>query len=244
MGIVVKTLSKSFGSSEVLKEISFDIPKGETTILLGASGAGKSTLLRMLNLLELPDTGSMALAGTNLEFGKTDNKQLRQQANSLRKKVGMVFQQYNLWPHMTVLQNLIEAPVVQGTPKAEAITQAQELLTRMGLADKAQAWPLSLSGGQQQRVAIARALMLSPEILLFDEPTAALDPAITNQVVDIIKELSESGITIVVVTHEVDFAKKIASRVIYLEDGHIVEDGPVSRFSHPETAAFKAFLEH
>ena len=244
MGIAVKSLSKSFGSSEILKEISFEILKGETTIILGASGAGKSTLLRMLNLLEIPDSGSMKLAGMAFDFSGSKSAHLRQQANSLRKKVGMVFQQYNLWPHMTVLQNLIEAPLVQGTPKEEAARQAHELLERMGLGDKVQAWPSSLSGGQQQRVAIARALMLSPEILLFDEPTAALDPAITNQVVDIIRKLSESGITIVVVTHEVNFAKKIASQVIYLEDGHIVEDGPASRFSQPQTPAFKAFLEH
>ena len=254
MGIEVQSISKSFGSSKVLKEISFSIPKGETTILLGASGAGKSTLLRMLNLLETPDTGSMNIAGLSFQFhseqfhnkqsrNKVD-KQLKQQACSLRKKVGMVFQQYNLWPHMTVLQNLIEAPIVQGVPKHQAVKQARELLQRMELGNKAEAWPSSLSGGQQQRVAIARALMLSPEILLFDEPTAALDPAITNQVVDIIKELSDSGITIVVVTHEVEFAKKVGSRVIYLEDGHIVEDGPASRFFQPETAAFKAFLEH
>ena len=244
MGIEVQSLSKSFGSSEVLKEISFSIPKGETTILLGASGAGKSTLLRMLNLLEIPDTGSMEIAGMSFQFHGRADQQLKLQACNLRKKVGMVFQQYNLWPHMTVLQNLIEAPVVQGIPKEQAVKQAHELLQRMGLRDKAEAWPSSLSGGQQQRVAIARALMLSPEILLFDEPTAALDPAITNQVVDIIKELSDSGITIVVVTHEVEFAKKVASRVIYLEDGHIVEDGPACHFSQPETAAFKAFLEH
>lgn len=248
MGIEVQSLSKSFGSSQVLKDISFNIPKGQTTVLLGASGAGKSTLLRIFNLLETPDSGSMDIAGMSFHFqgnsqGNKD-KQLKQQACSLRKKVGMVFQQYNLWPHMTVLQNLIEAPLAQKTPKIQAIKQAHELLERMGLADKADAWPSSLSGGQQQRVAIARALMLSPEILLFDEPTAALDPAITNQVVDIIKELNDSGITIVVVTHEVGFAKKIAHRVVYLEDGYIVEDGPASHFQEPETAAFKAFLEH
>ena len=245
MGIVVQGLSKAFGSTTVLKDISFSIPRGETTVLLGASGAGKSTLMRMLNLLETPDTGTMNIADMSFSFSdKTDEKQLNKQASKLRRKVGMVFQQYNLWPHMTVLQNLIEAPIVQGSPKQEAITRARELLERVGLSDKADAWPSSLSGGQQQRVAIARALMLSPDVLLFDEPTAALDPAITNQVVEVIRELSQSGITQVVVTHEVEFAKKIASRVIYLENGEIVEDGSAEHFKNPQTEAFKAYLEH
>ncbi|MGI9273945.1 MAG: ATP-binding cassette domain-containing protein [Endozoicomonas sp.] len=244
MGIAVQGLSKSFGTTSVLQEVSFKIPKGETTVLLGASGAGKSTLLRMLNLLETPDSGTMNIAGMSFSFDGTSDKQLKNKACALRRKVGMVFQQYNLWPHMTVIQNLIEAPVVQGIPKDQAREKARELLERVGLADKADAWPSSLSGGQQQRVAIARALMLSPDVLLFDEPTAALDPAITNQVVEVINELSESGITQVVVTHEVAFAKKIASRVIYLEDGHIVEDGPAERFRTPKTEAFRAYLEH
>lgn len=245
MGIVVQSLRKSFGSTTVLEDINFSIPRGETTVLLGASGAGKSTLLRMLNLLETPDGGTMDIADMSFTFSEQTNvKQLSKQACALRQKVGMVFQQYNLWPHMTVLGNLIEAPVVQGTPKEEAISKAKEILQRVGLSDKADAWPSSLSGGQQQRVAIARALMLSPDVLLFDEPTAALDPAITNQVVEVIKELSQSGITQVVVTHEVDFARKIASRVIYLENGHIVEDGSADSFKNPKTEAFRAYLEH
>ncbi|KEQ18747.1 arginine ABC transporter ATP-binding protein ArtP [Endozoicomonas numazuensis] len=245
MGIVVESLSKAFGSTQVLKDISFSIPRGETTVLLGASGAGKSTLLRMLNLLETPDQGTMKIADMSFNFSNGhDNKHLNKQACALRRKVGMVFQQYNLWPHMTVLDNLIEAPVVQGMPKKQAISKAKELLERVGLSEKAEAWPSSLSGGQQQRVAIARALMLSPDVLLFDEPTAALDPAITNQVVEVIKELSQSGITQVVVTHEVEFARKIASKVIYLEDGHIVEDGSSDHFAHPQTEAFRSYLEH
>ncbi|MGI9278764.1 MAG: arginine ABC transporter ATP-binding protein ArtP [Endozoicomonas sp.] len=245
MGIVVEGLSKAFGSTQVLKDISFNIPRGETTVLLGASGAGKSTLLRMLNLLETPDQGSMDVADMSFNFSDGhDSKHLNKQACALRRKVGMVFQQYNLWPHMTVLGNLIEAPVVQGMPKEQAISKAKELLERVGLSEKTDAWPSSLSGGQQQRVAIARALMLSPDVLLFDEPTAALDPAITNQVVEVIKELSQSGITQVVVTHEVEFARKIASKVIYLEDGHIVEDGSSDHFAHPQTEAFRSYLEH
>ena len=233
MGIVVHSLNKSFGNNLVLKDIHFNISAGETTVLLGSSGAGKSTLLRMLNLLETPDSGKMAVAGMEFNFDNRLNREDKNRITDLRRKVGMVFQQYHLWPHMTVLENLTEAPVLQGMSKPEAITKARELLERMGLTDKVDAWPLSLSGGQQQRVAIARALMLSPEVLLFDEPTAALDPAITNQVVEIINELRESGITLVVVTHEVGFARKIASRVIYLEDGQIVENGSAESFITP-----------
>ncbi len=244
MGIAIQGLSKSFGDNTVLKDIHFTIATGETTVLLGSSGAGKSTLLRMMNLLETPDTGSMHIADMDFRFDQLNEKQLIREATNLRRKVGMVFQQYHLWPHMTVLDNLIEAPIQQGIPKDQATTKAHELLTRMGLPDKANAWPASLSGGQQQRVAIARALMLSPDVLLFDEPTAALDPAITNQVVEIIKELSDTGITQVVVTHEVAFARKIASRVIYLEHGIIVEDGTRDNFDKPQTEAFKAYLEH
>ncbi|MEF1303416.1 ATP-binding cassette domain-containing protein, partial [Vibrio owensii] len=167
------------------------------------------------------------------------------QGLALRRKVGMVFQQYNLWPHMTVMENLIEAPVkVSGMDKEEAKKQAMQILATLHLADKADAWPMQLSGGQQQRVAIARALMMKPEVLLFDEPTAALDPEITNQVVKIINDLSETGITQVVVTHEVDFAKKIASHVLYLEQGHIVEHGTHDAFVNPQTTQFADYLNH
>lgn len=252
MGIAVQSLSKSFGDHQVLKDISFSISKGETAVLLGSSGAGKSTLLRMLNLLESPDQGTLNIADMAFTFHKnqrtgqkhTSSRAASTEACQLRRKVGMVFQQYHLWPHMTVLENLIEAPVQQGMLKPEARTKAMELLARMGLTDKANAWPSSLSGGQQQRVAIARALMLSPDVLLFDEPTAALDPAITNQVVEIINELQASGITMVVVTHEVDFARKIASRVVYLENGEIVEEGTAERFTAPQTKAFERYLQH
>ena len=244
MGIAVQGLSKSFGNNTVLKDISFNIAKGETTVLLGSSGAGKSTLLRMMNLLETPDSGIMHIADMDFHFDQQSDKQLATEATTLRRKVGMVFQQYHLWPHMTVMGNLIEAPIQQGMSKKQAYVRATELLERMGLSDKVDAWPASLSGGQQQRVAIARALMLSPDVLLFDEPTAALDPAITNQVVEIIKELSDTGITQVVVTHEVEFARKIASRVIYLENGMIVEDGTADHFDTPQTEAFQAYLKH
>ncbi|WP_067520269.1 ATP-binding cassette domain-containing protein [Endozoicomonas ascidiicola] len=248
MGIAVQSLNKSFGNHRVLKDISFSIHKSETTVLLGSSGAGKSTLLRMLNLLETPDDGTLNVANMEFSFHRGSashsSKTLSHKAVQLRRKVGMVFQQYHLWPHMTVLDNLIEAPIQQGMSKTDALEKANALLQRMGLPDKAHAWPSSLSGGQQQRVAIARALMLSPEVLLFDEPTAALDPAITNQVVDIIQELESAGITMVVVTHEVDFARKIANRVVYMENGEIVENGSAERFTAPQTPAFKRYLQH
>ena len=244
MGISVQNLNKSFGDHQVLKNINFTIPKGETTVLLGSSGAGKSTLLRMLNLLETPDQGTLNIADMEFAFADGHCAEQAKKSIALRRKVGMVFQQYHLWPHKTVLANLTEAPILQGVAIDEARTKGLALLERMGLADKANNWPLSLSGGQQQRVAIARALMLSPEVLLFDEPTAALDPAITNQVVEIIRELQDSGITMVVVTHEVDFARKIANRVIYMEHGEIVEDGSAERFTTPQTPAFTHYLQH
>ncbi|WKY56806.1 arginine ABC transporter ATP-binding protein ArtP [Vibrio sp. SNU_ST1] len=242
MSIQVKSINKSYGNTQVLHDISFDCESGETLVLLGPSGAGKSSLLRVLNLLEIADNGELDIANEQFDFSSQIQEK---QGLKLRRKVGMVFQQYNLWPHMTVMENLIEAPTkVAGLDKQEAIKQAQEVLKTLQLADKADAWPLQLSGGQQQRVAIARALMMKPDVLLFDEPTAALDPEITNQVVSIIKELSGTGITQVVVTHEVDFAKKIASHVLYLEKGHIVEHGTSDSFVNPQTPEFAEYLTH
>ncbi|HAS6084317.1 arginine ABC transporter ATP-binding protein ArtP [Vibrio vulnificus] len=242
MSIQVKSVNKSYGSNQILHNISFECAKGETLVLLGPSGAGKSSLLRVLNLLESADNGQLTIANQAFDFASSPSEA---DGLLLRRKVGMVFQQYNLWPHLTVIENLIEAPIrVLGVAKAEAIEQAREILATLQLADKADAWPLQLSGGQQQRVAIARALMMKPEVLLFDEPTAALDPEITNQVVKIISGLSDTGITQVVVTHEVDFAKKIASHVLYLEKGHIVEHGTKQAFSEPQTPAFAEYLKH
>ncbi|HDY8198042.1 TPA: arginine ABC transporter ATP-binding protein ArtP [Vibrio vulnificus] len=242
MSIQVKSVNKSYGSNQILHNISFECAKGETLVLLGPSGAGKSSLLRVLNLLESADNGQLTIANQAFNFASSPSEA---DGLLLRRKVGMVFQQYNLWPHLTVIENLIEAPIrVLGVAKAEAIEQAREILATLQLADKADAWPLQLSGGQQQRVAIARALMMKPEVLLFDEPTAALDPEITNQVVKIISGLSDTGITQVVVTHEVDFAKKIASHVLYLEKGHIVEHGTKQAFSEPQTRAFAEYLKH
>ncbi|EGR0110331.1 arginine ABC transporter ATP-binding protein ArtP [Vibrio vulnificus] len=242
MSIQVKSVNKSYGSNQILHNISFECAKGETLVLLGPSGAGKSSLLRVLNLLESADNGQLTIANQAFDFASSPSEA---DGLLLRRKVGMVFQQYNLWPHLTMIENLIEAPIrVLGVAKAEAIEQAREILATLQLADKADAWPLQLSGGQQQRVAIARALMMKPEVLLFDEPTAALDPEITNQVVKIISGLSDTGITQVVVTHEVDFAKKIASHVLYLEKGHIVEHGTKQAFSEPQTRAFAEYLKH
>ncbi|EGQ7939593.1 arginine ABC transporter ATP-binding protein ArtP [Vibrio vulnificus] len=242
MSIQVKSVNKSYGSNQILHNISFECAKGETLVLLGPSGAGKSSLLRVLNLLESADNGQLTIANQAFDFASSPSEA---DGLLLRRKVGMVFQQYNLWPHLTVIENLIEAPIrVLGIVKTEAVEQAKEILATLQLADKADAWPLQLSGGQQQRVAIARALMMKPEVLLFDEPTAALDPEITNQVVKIISGLSDTGITQVVVTHEVDFAKKIASHVLYLEKGHIVEHGTKQAFSEPQTRAFAEYLKH
>lgn len=242
MSIQVKSVNKSYGSNQILHNISFECAKGETLVLLGPSGAGKSSLLRVLNLLESADNGQLTIANQAFDFASAPSEA---DGLLLRRKVGMVFQQYNLWPHLTVIENLIEAPIrVLGVAKTEAVEQAKEILATLQLEDKADAWPLQLSGGQQQRVAIARALMMKPEVLLFDEPTAALDPEITNQVVKIISGLSDTGITQVVVTHEVDFAKKIASHVLYLEKGHIVEHGTKQAFSEPQTRAFAEYLKH
>ena len=242
MSIQVKSVNKFYGDTQVLHDVEFTCGKGETLVLLGPSGAGKSSLLRVLNLLENANSGQLQVANEAYDFSQSI---CEKQALKLRRKVGMVFQQYNLWPHLTVMENLIEAPMkVAGISNVQATEEAMALLTKLQLADKAEAWPLQLSGGQQQRVAIARALMMKPEVLLFDEPTAALDPEITNQVVNIINDLGETGITKVVVTHEVEFAKKIASHVLYLEKGHMVEHGTKEAFTHPATPEFAEYLTH
>lgn len=242
MSIQVSGINKFYGNTQVLHDVNFTCNTGETLVLLGPSGAGKSSLLRVLNLLETANSGELNIADAFFNFATEVQEK---DGLKLRRKVGMVFQQYNLWPHMTVIENLIEAPVkVAGLNKDQAIKEAMQILATLQLADKADAWPMQLSGGQQQRVAIARALMMKPDVLLFDEPTAALDPEITNQIVKIINELSETGITQVVVTHEVDFAKKIASHVLYLEKGYIVEHGTKKAFITPATPEFAEYLAH
>lgn len=243
MTIRVKNLNFFYGSSQALFDVNLEANEGDTVVLLGPSGAGKSTLIRTLNLLEVPKSGELSIANNdfNLSNAIANPKAIRQ----LRQDVGMVFQQYNLWPHLTVIENLIEAPIkVRGVSENEAKADAMELLKRLRLEQLADRFPLHLSGGQQQRVAIARALMMKPQVLLFDEPTAALDPEITAQVVDIIKELQETGITQVVVTHEVNVAQKVATKVVYMEQGKIVEIGSADCFENPKTEQFKQYLSH
>lgn len=242
MTISVKNLNFFYGSSQTLFDINLTAQEGDTLVLLGPSGAGKSTLIRTLNLLEVPKSGELNIANNTFDLAQnTEPRKIRQ----LRQDVGMVFQQYNLWPHFTVLENLIEAPMkVLGLDETEAKSRALDLLKRLRLEEHAERFPLQLSGGQQQRVAIARALMMKPQVLLFDEPTAALDPEITAQIISIIQELQQTGITQVIVTHEVSMAKKVATQVIYMEQGRIVESGDASCFENPQTERFKQYLSH
>ena len=246
MGIELKGISKSWHQQQILHKVSFKCDAGETLILLGPSGAGKSSLLRLMNLLDTPDEGELLIAGERFAFPEAaQQSDYTKRTQLLRGKVGMVFQQYHLWPHLTVEQNLLEAPLkVLGMNRSEAVDKAGYLLSQLKLAEKRTVWPASLSGGQQQRVAIARALMMDPAILLFDEPTAALDPEITKEVAEIIRKLAGTGITQVVVTHEVEFARRVATQVIYLEQGQIVEMGDAQRFVEPQTARFAEFLQH
>jgi len=242
MDIQLNHINYYYGSQQVLFDVNFNCKKGETVVLLGPSGAGKSTLLRLFNLLEVPRSGELTISNQHFDFSKPVPENA---IRKLRRNVGMVFQQYNLWPHLTVQQNLIEAPCrVLKISKQDARQRAAALLERLQLTPFAQRFPLHLSGGQQQRVAIARALMMEPQILLFDEPTAALDPEITAQVVTIINELAQTGITQLIVTHEVSFAKKIANHIVYMENGKIVEQGDASHFTQPQTEKFAAYLSH
>lgn len=235
--ITVSNLCKSFGGLEVLKGVNVEIDKGDVICVIGPSGSGKSTFLRCLNLLETPTSGSILFEGDELTDKKID-------LNKHRQKMGMVFQQFNLFPHMTVLDNLTCAPIMlKKAPKAEAEKKAMELLARVGLADRANAWPNQLSGGQKQRVAIVRALCMEPDVMLFDEPTSALDPEMVGEVLDVMKELAKSGMTMVVVTHEMGFAREVASRVLFLDDGVIAEEGtPDEIFGAPKCERLQSFL--
>ena len=235
--ITVSNLCKSFGDLEVLKGVNVEIDKGDVICVIGPSGSGKSTFLRCLNLLETPTSGSILFEGDELTDKKID-------LNKHRQKMGMVFQQFNLFPHMTVLDNLTCAPIMlKKTPKAEAEQKATDLLARVGLADRADAWPNQLSGGQKQRVAIVRALCMEPDVMLFDEPTSALDPEMVGEVLDVMKELAKSGMTMVVVTHEMGFAREVASRVLFLDDGVIAEQGtPEDIFGAPKCERLQSFL--
>ena len=235
--ISVRNLKKNFGSLEVLKDISLDVAEGEVVVLLGPSGSGKSTLLRCLNQLETATSGQIIIDGQDVTNKHTD-------INKVRENIGMVFQHFNLFNHLTVLKNMTLAPVhLKLLSKAEAKEKAMKLLERVGLADKAEAYPSQLSGGQKQRVAIARALEMNPDILLFDEPTSALDPEMVGEVLAVMKELAREGMTMIVVTHEIGFAREVASRVIFMEGGYIVEEGtPDEVINHPREARTIDFL--
>ncbi len=235
--IVVKDLHKSFGDHEVLKGVNERIEKGEKVVIIGPSGSGKSTFLRCLNLLEEPTSGSIVFEGQNITSRETD-------INIVRRKMGMVFQQYNLFPHLTVKENIKLAPLKLKTMSEEqADKRAMQLLERVGLPDKADSYPIQLSGGQQQRIAIARALAMNPDVMLFDEPTSALDPEMVGEVLEIMKELADDGMTMVVVTHEMGFAREVATRVLFMDGGNIVEQNePKAFFANPQHPRLKDFL--
>ncbi len=235
--IDVKNLEKSFGGHLVLKGINEYIEKGEKVAVIGPSGSGKSTFLRCLNLLEQPTGGTITFEGVDITDPKTD-------INALRSRMGMVFQQFNLFPHLSVRENIMLAPVkLKRMTKEEAGKKAEELLERVGLPDKAAAYPKQLSGGQQQRIAIARALAMNPEVMLFDEPTSALDPEMVGEVLEIMKELANDGMTMVVVTHEMGFARSVATRVLFMDEGVIAEQNePEAFFTSPQNPRLKEFL--
>ena len=235
--IDVKNLHKSFGNHEVLKGVNEHIEKGEKVVVIGPSGSGKSTFLRCLNLLEEPTGGEIIFEGQNITAKDTD-------INLVRRRMGMVFQQFNLFPHLTVRENIKLAPVkLKVMTDEEADKRALELLARVGLPDKADSYPAQLSGGQQQRIAIARALAMNPDVMLFDEPTSALDPEMVGEVLEIMKELADDGMTMVVVTHEMGFAREVATRVLFMDGGNIVEQNePKEFFAKPQHPRLKDFL--
>ncbi|MCI8560947.1 MAG: amino acid ABC transporter ATP-binding protein [Dorea sp.] len=235
--IEVKNLKKSFGGNQVLRGIDVDIHKGEVVVVIGPSGSGKSTFLRCLNLLEIPNEGSIVVEGETITDKKAD-------VNKIRQKMGMVFQQFNLFSNMNIMRNMCVAPVtVKKVEKAKARDRALELLKRVGLAEKAESYPQQLSGGQKQRVAIARALAMDPDIMLFDEPTSALDPEMVGEVLAVMKELAASGMTMVVVTHEMGFAREVGDRVLFIDEGKIIEENkPQQLFENPQNQRTKDFL--
>lgn len=235
--IHVDNLQKQFGETHVLREISCEIKPQEVVCIIGPSGSGKSTFLRCLNALEKPDGGEVSVNGFDVHNPKTN-------LNKMRESVGMVFQRFNLFPHMTVLDNLIMAPMsVKGMSRADALKRAEILLDKVGLLDKIDAWPASLSGGQQQRVAIARSMAMDPSIILFDEPTSALDPELVGEVLEVMKKLAQEGMTMVIVTHEMGFAREVADRVVFIDQGIIQEQGtPEQIFTAPQNPRTAAFL--
>lgn len=235
--IQVNNLHKSFGETEVLKGITTNIEKGEVVVVIGPSGSGKSTFLRCLNMLEEATSGEIYVDGAHVNAKGVD-------VNLVRQKMGMVFQHFNLFPHLKIIDNITLAPVTLGKmTKEDAEKKAMELLDRVGLADKAQSYPVQLSGGQKQRVAIARALAMDPEIMLFDEPTSALDPEMVGEVLQVMRDLAKEGMTMIIVSHEMGFAKEVASRVLFIDNGNILEDGtPEKVFTNPDHERAQSFL--
>lgn len=236
--ISVKNLNKDFEHLKVLKDINEEIKKGEKVVIIGPSGSGKSTFLRCLNLMETPTSGDIFFEGQNITAAKP------KEVDKIRQKMGMVFQHFNLFPHLTILDNITLAPVkLKLMSKTEAEAKAMELLARVGLADKAKSYPAQLSGGQKQRIAIVRSLAMNPDVLLFDEPTSALDPEMVGEVLDLMRQLADDGMTMVVVTHEMGFAREVASRVLFMDEGRIVEQNtPQEFFANPKNPRLKEFL--
>jgi len=246
--ISITDLHKTFGDNQVLKGVSLNAHPGDVVSILGSSGSGKSTMLRCINLLEIPTSGQITINGEPLNLKQNRHGELEpgdaNQIARIRSSLSMVFQSFNLWSHMTILENIIEAPVhVLKKNKSEAIEKGRELLAKVGIPDKADAYPGELSGGQQQRVAIARALAMEPQALLFDEPTSALDPELVNEVLQVMRQLADEGRTMIVVTHEMGFAREVSDQVIFLHEGLIEEQGPPDHvFDHPKSERFKQFL--
>jgi polar amino acid transport system ATP-binding protein len=245
--VLAEGVSKSFGSNEVLKSISLEVRRGEVLCLVGPSGSGKSTFLRCINHLEQVSSGRLAVDGQLVGYRESGDKLYElnpKEAAKQRRDIGMVFQRFNLFPHMTALENVMEAPMlVKGVPKAKAKARALELLARVGLAERADYYPAHLSGGQQQRVAIARALAMDPKLMLFDEPTSALDPELVGEVLDVMKELAKSGMTMIVVTHEMGFAREVADTLAFMDGGVVVESGePREVIANPQHERTRAFL--
>ncbi|GAJ92174.1 amino acid ABC transporter ATP-binding protein [Agrobacterium rhizogenes] len=244
--IEVTALRKSFGPLEVLKNINFSVEAGRVVALIGPSGSGKSTLLRCINLLVVPDDGAIRVGSTSFFFGQGHQPPRTKALADFRSRTGMVFQNFNLFPHMTVLQNVMEAPVhVRKLDRGTARSLAMAQLEKVGLADRAEQMPNTLSGGQKQRVAIARALAMEPKVMLFDEATSALDPELVREVLSTIQKLAADGMTMVIVTHEIAFAREVADRLVFMRDGVVVEDGPAREtIDHPKMEATRAFLSH
>ena len=246
--VAVRDLRKSFGALQVLKGVTLEAREGDVISILGASGSGKSTMLRCINMLEVPDSGEVVIGGEPIALRRGRRGRMepadRTQVDRIRSRVGMVFQSFNLWSHMTILENVIEAPVhVQKRPRAECVAEGEALLAKVGIADKRDHYPAHLSGGQQQRAAIARALAMHPRVMLFDEPTSALDPELVGEVLRVMRSLAEEGRTMLVVTHEMGFARDVSNRVVFLHQGVVEEEGaPTDVFGAPKSERFRQFI--